>query len=134
MKNFPQDYGVVIEMLQRACPRLISIYAFGSYGTKDQNKESDIDVAFLTHEELSSLERFELQEKIASIYSRDLDLIDIRLVSTVFQFQIISQERRIFCSDEIQACEFEAAVLSDYLRLQEERKDILLDFVAGLKP
>jgi len=61
---------------------------------------------------------------------KDVDLVNMRLVSTVFQIQIMKADRRIYCSDRYAGDEFEVYVMSAYQRLNRERREIIED---GLK-
>lgn len=60
--------------------------------------------------------------------SRDVDLINLRNVSTVFQKEIITTGRRISCNDCYAAEAFEMLTLSLYQKLNEERREILHQF------
>ena len=61
------------------------------------------------------------------LLGKDVDLINLRQVSTVFQKEIIMAERRIYCADTYAADEFEMLVLSYYQKLDEERADVLAE-------
>jgi uncharacterized protein len=67
--------------------------------------------------------RFELERTL----SKQVDLLNSRLVSTVFQKEIIGG-RLIHCADLFAVDEFEMLVLSYYQKLNEERKGILESF------
>ena len=67
--------------------------------------------------------RFDLQEAL----SREVDLLNARQVSTVFQKEIIGGAR-IYCADRYAADEFEMLVISYYQKLNEERREILAAF------
>jgi len=60
---------------------------------------------------------------------RDVDLVNLRLVSTVFQNEIIHAGVLLYCSDEPARQEFEMLALSAYIKLSEERADILRAFL-----
>ena len=70
------------------------IYLFGSSVKNTMRKESDIDVAFLSDKSVDSFDLFLLSQKLADLLGREVDLIDIKKVSTVFQAQIILHRRR----------------------------------------
>ncbi len=57
-----------------------------------------------------------------------VDLINLREVSTVFQNEIITADRRIYTGDAYGADEFEMLALSFYQKLGEERREILEEF------
>lgn len=68
---------------------------------------------------------------LEQLLGKDVDLINLRRVSTVFQKEITLAERRIFCGDNYAADEFEMLVMSFYLKLNEERADIVASALAG---
>lgn len=59
-----------------------------------------------------------------------MDLVDLREGSTVMTAQIVSEGRRLLWRDEARCAAFEAHALSDYARLNEERRGILADIRA----
>lgn len=59
---------------------------------------------------------------------RPVDLLNAREVSTVFQKEIISAGRLLYCADPTGVPEFEMLTLSLYQKLNEERKEILAAF------
>jgi predicted nucleotidyltransferase len=110
----------LIEDLQAA-------YLFGSAATGGLRPESDLDIAILMQNPLSSRKLYELSEKIAQGMGRDVDLIDLRSATTVLQMQVLSTGKRIICNDALEVDSFEDRVFSDYARLNEERSGILED-------
>ncbi|MBT3273836.1 MAG: nucleotidyltransferase domain-containing protein [Spirochaetales bacterium] len=115
-------------------PQTQAIYLFGSHANATQNSGSDIDIAVLLPPDLSktcgnisfSNLRFLLEAKLKS----GVDLINIRLVSTVFKKEIICNGERIFCASETEADTFEMLTISYYCKLNEERKEILDEFLS----
>ncbi len=67
--------------------------------------------------------RFELER----VLNKEVDLLNARQVSTVFQKEIIGG-RLIHCADQYAVDEFEMLVVSYYQKLNEERKEILESF------
>lgn len=112
---------IIIERI----PNLIGIYLYGSLGTPYENKESDIDLAVLTATSISFQSLWQLSQEIAIKINKDVDLISLREASTVLCFQILTKGQRIYCSDQNKCDEFEMLAYSNYLRLNEERKEII---------
>lgn len=54
-----------------------------------------------------------------------MDLIDLSAASTVFQAQVVSTGKTIYCTDFNKKAQFEMKVLKMYARLNEERSLIL---------
>ena len=117
----------IIHTLLGSLPDIVAIYRFGSWDTPQARSDSDIDLAVLSEQPLSNMERWELSQKLAQIASCDVDLVDLRSASTVMRLQIVAHGERIYCADEAAASCFETAVFSGYARLSEERREILAD-------
>lgn len=109
-----------------------AIYLFGSYGTKNEWPDSDVDIALLLPPDQAKASRMlamsPLCSDLGSLLEKPVDLVNLREVSTVFQKEIITADRRIYTGDAYGADEFEMLVLSLYQKLGEERADILEDF------
>jgi len=111
-----------------------SIYLFGSWETEHQTPHSDLDIAVLLPPEIAKhidpWEWLTLSQKLASIAEVEkVDLINLRQVDTVLRKEIITANRRIWCTNESAALEFEALTLSLYHQLQFERQDIINDAI-----
>jgi len=109
-------------------PDVICIYRFGTFGTKDQTKDSDLDLGILFDTSPSTVDMWNLTQEIASEINKDVDLIDLGKASIVFQFQIITTGKRLFSRNESLCEQFEAKIWPMYIRFNEERKEILQDF------
>lgn len=112
-------------------PNTQAIYLFGSWGTEDEWPSSDVDIALLLPPEdarrIGSLAMGDLRFALQELLKKDVDLINLRLVPTVFQKEIILAERRIFCAERYAADEFEMLVLSFYQKLNQERAGIMAE-------
>ena len=58
---------------------------------------------------------------------KEVDLLNARRVSTVFQKEIIGG-RLVYCADPYAVDEFEMLVISYYQKLNDERREILASF------
>ncbi len=112
-------------------PDTQAIYLFGSYGTENEWPDSDVDIALLLPPEAAKQTAYlaldETRSDLARLLNKEVDLINLRQVSTVFQKEIIMAERRIFCADLYAADEFEMLTISFYQKLNEERGSILAE-------
>lgn len=118
---------IIVNRVLKAIPQVWAIYRFGSADTPFERPDSDIDLAILAPNALDSLARWELAQSLALSLNNDVDLIDLQPASTVLRHQIVSRGRRIYCADRFAAEEFESRALSDYVRLNESRRQILRD-------
>lgn len=122
----------IVRVILDSYPAAQAIYLFGSYGTADEWPDSDVDIAVLlppdTAKQVASLAFSKVRAALERLLGKDVDLINLRLVPTVFQKEITMAERRIYCADTYAADEFEMLVLSFYQELNENRQEILAAF------
>jgi uncharacterized protein len=116
-----------VVLLSRAVSGLLAIYRFGSYGTDQERIDSDIDLAILVMKPVESVHRWELAQQLASLFGRDVDLIDLGASSAVLRAQVVSHGERLYCADSTRCGAFEDFAYADYARLNEERREILAD-------
>ncbi|WP_205668558.1 nucleotidyltransferase domain-containing protein [Ammoniphilus sp. CFH 90114] len=111
-------------LVEKVSPYLIIL--FGSMANGCAHRDSDIDIAFLSDEkQLDQYEVFLIAQELAAKLSRDVDLIDLKQASTVFQARIVHTGKAIYCTDELKKAKFEVKALKMYTKLNEERTEIL---------
>jgi predicted nucleotidyltransferase len=114
----------IVTLLCNEIPMLQALYLFGSQSDGTASRESDVDIAFLSESTFSSLARWELSQKLASLLLKNVDLIDLKETNTVFRFQILSTAERMY-GEGYDVEKFEMLTYSFYLRFQEERRPIV---------
>ncbi|GAA0719765.1 hypothetical protein GCM10008905_08220 [Clostridium malenominatum] len=115
--------GINEVLIEKINPYLI--YVFGSAAKGLLREDSDIDIAFLSEENLSDYQVFMVAQELASSLNRDIDLIDLKKASTVFKAQILGTGIKIYCTDKTRRMYFEMRSLKEYALLNEEREIIL---------
>ena len=65
-------------------------------------------------------------QQLANVLGCDVDLLDLRAVSTVMQYQIITTGKVLWAKDA-QAAIFESFILSEKTALDEARAGIIID-------
>jgi predicted nucleotidyltransferase len=125
----------IIQTVLEYYPHTQAIYLFGTYGTEYERPESDVDIALLLpspeSEKAGSIVQGDLLFALESLLKKDVDLINLRRVSTVLRKEVVAANRRIYTGDEYAAEEFEMLTLSQYQKLNEERAGIVEDALAG---
>lgn len=123
--NISKDYIETIKkvLCERVNPYLI--YIFGSSVKGIFRENSDIDIAFLSDEEISDYDLFILAQEIADLLKREVDLINLKNASTVFKAQIVGNGEVIYCIDDTRRMYFEMYAFKEYALLNEEREVIL---------
>lgn len=119
----------IIEFLKKRIPKLIGIYIFGSYADNTANRESDIDIAFLSFEKIGAVEKWKIQEELASLLDIDVDLVDLKDATVVLRAEVVENGKLIFSADKYQVDYFEMTTYSMYADLNETRADIINDYM-----
>ncbi len=129
--NFFTRLGAdLISVIHIAHPNTQAIYLYGTWGTKDQRQDSDLDIAVLlppaAARAVDCSEWLRLSAEVAQAAKVEYaDLINLRTAPVILRKEIIAANRRIYCADEYAADEFEMLTLSYYQKLNEERRGIV---------
>lgn len=118
------DAAVLCALRERIGEPVV-VYRFGSSVEGPLRPDSDLDYAVLATCALDPVPRFELQEHLASMLRRSVDLVDLRSASTVMRMQVISRGVVLAVGDPVEKERFELLVYASYARLNEERRGIL---------
>jgi predicted nucleotidyltransferase len=119
---------LITDFLKDHIPGIIAIYIFGSMADNSATQESDIDIAFLTFQKISAVEKWKIQEELASNLNQDVDLIDLKDATTILRTEVVEKGKLIFSGDSYQVNHFEMITYSMYADLNESRQDILTDY------
>lgn len=119
---------LITEFLKDHIPGLIAIYIFGSVADNSATPHSDIDIAFLTFRKISAVEKWKIQEELASKLNQDVDLIDLKDATTILRTEVVEKGKLIFSGDSYQVNHFEMITYSMYADLNESRQEILNDY------
>lgn len=121
----PNRDEAAVVAIRAAVPGVIAVYRFGSSATGVEGAESDIDLGVLAVAPMESTVRLDLQERLASVLHRPVDLIDLRSASPVIRMQVVGTGRLLFDGDAHARGRFEDLTYGVYARLNEERRGIL---------
>ncbi|WP_263264330.1 nucleotidyltransferase domain-containing protein [Pseudomonas sp. RIT-PI-S] len=106
--------------LQHRLQGLTAIYLFGSQAAGEANAASDVDLDVLAPGRVDVLQLWNPAGEVADIVNAPVDLVDLCAASTVMQYQIITQGRRLWSSG-VQAGLYEAFILSEKSELDAAR-------------
>ncbi len=101
------------------------IYLFGSFARGEGREDSDIDLAIHGESLYNQYELFTKANELSFIVKRDVQLIDLRDVSTVFAAQIVGNNELLFSKDENIRIAYDIRAFKDYVKLNEERQVVL---------
>src|SRR5699024_7341272 len=77
---------IINKVVEKINPSFIIL--FGSFAKGTVHEGSDLDLAYFSSKKLSPYDRFILVGELARFVSRDVDLVDIKQLDTVFTMQI----------------------------------------------
>ena len=101
------------------------IYFFGSAAQKEDHFQSDLDFAFYSHTLYDSVDLFLKAQILAQRFQKEVDLIQLKTASTVFQKEVIHTSVLLYEKESSQRELYESIVLKKYARLNEERALLL---------
>ncbi|MDP2319039.1 MAG: nucleotidyltransferase domain-containing protein [Acidobacteriota bacterium] len=114
-----------VASIRAAIPDVQAIYRFGSTAAGTDGPGSDLDLAVLGPQPLDPVVRFDLQDQLASLVRRPVDLVDLRTASTVMAMQVLAAGELLHDSAPESRGLFEDRAYGSYARLNEERRGIL---------
>lgn len=120
------DWSSLVEAVRATYPQALGVWLFGSFASGHANDQSDIDLAVLLPGKAEPLALWQLSQRLAVQANRDVDLLDLRAASTVMQYQVITQGRRLWQTGS-QAALYESFILSEKTALDEARAGVLQD-------
>lgn len=88
--------NALVDHVRNAVPNLIALYRFGSYAQGTATPASDVDIAILAHQALLPSALFDLQQRLAVLLHKEVDLIDLHAAPTVLRMQVLSTGECIF--------------------------------------
>jgi predicted nucleotidyltransferase len=121
----------IVQRIKTVLPNVQGIYLFGSRATGHFRPDSDYDVAVLCDLPIKNEESFfRLQIELAALTESGVNIVDIRSLPIVIQFEVLRGRRRLFCADRDFRIIFEANILSKYQRFEEvERQPVIKAFL-----
>lgn len=121
MREIKEELKELIKILNSEY-NIEAIVLFGSYARNTQNKESDIDIAIKSDEEININE---MREKIEDFLKIDVDLINLDKINDSFKYEILINGETLYCKDKLKFELYKLDMYRNYLELNESRQDII---------
>lgn len=123
----------IVQVIQTFYPDVQGIYLFGSHGSVYERTDSDIDIAVLlpiiTAKQAGNIAYGKCWMALNELLEKPVDLINLRLANTVFQYEIINSGEIILDTNPTAVAEFEMMCISFYQKLNEERREIISEII-----
>ena len=119
-----KDKGTIIEFLNDKLKAKF-IYLFGSFARGEGRDDSDIDLAVYLDDEIGAYDLFTISNQLAFKVKRDVQIVNLKDIDTVFASQIVGNREELYCEDEYLKGSYNMKTFREYAKLNEERKIIL---------
>jgi predicted nucleotidyltransferase len=110
-------------------PEVLLGILFGSVAEREEDFESDLDIAVAGSAALGATEKENLIEQLAAVVSRPVDLIDLQLTSGTLLHQILTKGKLMYCEDDLLYARLinkmlfnQTDMMPYYYRILEERR------------
>lgn len=117
----------IVAALRECLVDLQAVYRYGSAGGIYARPDSDLDLAVLAGHRLTLDETIRLAAHLSQVTAQEVDLHDLRALPVALRVQIVLDGVRLYAASTAAAEEYDSRTLSDYVRLNEERRGILED-------
>ncbi len=119
----------IIKTLKTEVESIQLILLFGSAINAyfDPNR-SDIDIAFLSSKQINNVQRWEIQEKLASSLNSDVDLVDLNKSNDVLRFEVVSKGQTLFIKPSAEIERILDSIYINYIQLNEDRAEIIQNY------
>ena len=114
-------------------PNILGVWIVGSYGTKYQREDSDIDFAILFDRDTDDLEEMKFACDITEILNiENIDTINLRKAPITLQFKAIKDGRNLYEADYIKICDYIEYVIDNYVDRKYYLDKFERDYFAAL--
>lgn len=121
MRNENNVEKIIISNIEKFDPEFI--YIFGSYTSNKMKADSDIDIAFYSLKNIDTFDIFLCAQKLSIELNKEIDLIDLKSSTTVFQNQVIRTGKVIYEKNRDMRARFEILTLKKYIELNSWRRE-----------
>lgn len=115
------DLPPLLAAIHERIPDASGIWLFGSLARGGAGPDSDIDLAVLAPTPLDSVLVFDLGLELGVIAGRDVDLVDLRRVSTLLRHVVATEGLLLACHDAEACTAFSADSAALYVAMREEQ-------------
>jgi predicted nucleotidyltransferase len=119
------DPRAVARIVEEIFPEALGVWIYGSFAQGRARPGSDLDIAILPDRAIDSWDKFERAQEVASRLGHDVDLVDLRRVSPVLRFEVVTRGMRAGARDPYACDVFETAALTMFQRLNEGQREHL---------
>ena len=116
----PAEVGGVVEDV---FPEALGVWIYGSFAQGRARRGSDLDIAILPDRPIDACDLFERAQVVSDRLRREVDLVDLRTVSTVLRFEVVARGRRVAARDPDAGDIWATSVIKQFQRLNEGQRE-----------
>ena len=113
------DFQIAVDIIRKRIPDVRYIYVFGSFVDATTHPDSDIDLAFYSSTKTGDIRVWETEQEIASLYNKDVDLVDLSKAGDVLKMEVVSKGNVLYSASENDRRFFESRVVEDFMDYKE---------------
>jgi predicted nucleotidyltransferase len=119
------DPAEVARAVEEVFPEALGVWIYGSFADGSARKDSDLDIAILPDRPLDG---WDILERAVDVrVGRDIDLVDLSVVSDLLQYEATARGVRVAARDPVRCDLFETAALSKWLDQRRMLRDWMSD-------
>lgn len=126
-----------IERLKIFCEdnkNILALFIFGSFGTEEENLQSDIDLAILYEDYISLKEELNIETEILKILEReDIDILNLNKAPIDLKMEVVRDGDLIYCRDEIKLSDFKERIFDLYADYEPVLRKFYEDYIQGIR-
>jgi uncharacterized protein len=109
------DPAEVARVVEEIFPEALGVWVYGSFADGSARRDSDVDIAILPDQPIDSWSRFERAQDVAARLHRDVDLVDLNVVSDLLCYEATARGIRVAARDPERCDQFEVTSMAKYL-------------------
>ena len=121
------DPAEVARVVEEIFPEALGVWVYGSFADGSARRDSDIGIAILPERPIDSWSRFERAQDVAASLHRDVDLVDLDVVSDLLRYEAAARGVRVAARDPERCDEFEVTSMAKYLDQHRMLRDWMQD-------
>jgi predicted nucleotidyltransferase len=119
------DLAEVGRVVEELFPEALGVWVYGSMADGTARPDSDLDIAILGQEPIRlGWDELERIGELSLRLGREVDLVDLRSVPPLLQFEVFANGQRVAARDPRLCDFFETTAVSRFQRLNVERREI----------
>ena len=122
----------IVQYVERRT-EISSAFLFGSAGSENEHRESDVDIAvlFAMNDQPGGFSLLQMRQELSDLLLRDVDLVNLNTAPVVLRMQVLRKGKKVFDRNPRQTDRFVIRTMSEYDDLKRSRKPIEKQLLRG---